>query len=426
MAALFVTVIGAGPRLAHAQGLPVAKVPEEVGLSGERLKRLSAAMKAGVEKGEIPGAVVLIGRNGKVAYLETFGFRDREAKAPMKADAIFRIASMTKPMVSLAIMMLAEEGRLAIANPVSRYLPAFKDLKVGVEKKKDDGTVEVVQEPARREMTVQDLLRHTSGLTYGVAGRGALKQAYVDAKAMDPGQTNEEMVAKLASLSLVHQPGTVWEYSMSTDVLGRIVEVVSGMPLDKFIVERIARPLKMPDTGFFAEAARKDRAALPQTDPATGKPPSIPEVTVDVKWKSGGGGMVSTAADYARFCQFWLNGGQLDGVRLVSRKTVELMTMDHVPPGTKIGPDMPPAFGALLPSPEMGQGFGLGFAVRTDTGRNPLPGSVGDFYWGGAYGTYFWIDPKEKLFAILMMQAPVQRLPYRYLMRDLVYQAVVN
>ncbi|WP_255468011.1 serine hydrolase [Reyranella sp. CPCC 100927] len=424
--AAVVGLVAATPTAPRAQGLPLAKAPEEVGLSGERLKRLSSTMKMGVDKGEIPGAVVLVGRNGKVAYLEAFGFRDREAKAPMKTDAIFRIASMTKPIVSLAIMILAEEGRLSIGHPVSRYLPAFKDLQVGIEKRNSDGSVEVVRQPMLREMTVQDLLRHTSGLTYGAAGRGPLKQAYLDAKLMDPGQTNEQMVAKLATLALVHQPGTVWEYGMSTDVLGRIVEVVGGMPLDRFIAERITKPLKLADTGFAAEAGRQDRAALPQKDPTSGQVPSIPAVTADLTWKSGGGGMVSTAADYARFCQFWLNGGQLDGVRLVSRKTVELMTADHLPPGAKVGADMWPAFQALLPSPDMGQGFGLGFAVRTDVGRNPLHGSVGDYYWGGAYGTYFWIDPKEKLFAILMMQAPAQRLPYRYLMRELVYQAVMN
>ncbi len=411
---------------ARAQGVPAAKTPQETGMSAERLKRLSAAMKSAVDKGEIPGAVVLVGRNGRIAYLESFGFRDREAKAPMKPDAIFRIASMTKPFVSLAIMMLAEEGKLSIAHPVSRYLPEFKEMKVGIEKKKDDGSIEVVTEPALREMTLHDLLRHTSGLTYGAPGRGPLKQAWLDAKLLDNGQTNAELITKLAKLPLVHQPGAIWEYSMSTDVLGRVVEVVSGMPLDRFIAERIAGPLKLPDTGFSAGEGKKDRAAVPQADPSTGRAPTIPPVTADLAWKSGGGGMVSTAMDYARFCQFWLNGGELDGVRLISRKTVELMTADHLPPGVRMGPDMTPVFQALLPGREMGQGFGLGFGVRTATGRNPLPGSVGDYYWGGAYGTYFWIDPKEKLFAILMMQAPAQRLPFRYLMRDLVYQAVVN
>ncbi|QQS15234.1 MAG: beta-lactamase family protein [Rhodospirillales bacterium] len=408
-----------------AQGLPRTGKAEEVGLSTDRLKRLTERMKLGVEKNEIPGAVVLIGRNGKVAYYESFGFRDKEAKSPMKGDAIFRIASMTKPMVSLAIMMLAEEGKLSIAYPASRYLPEFKDLQVGVEKRKDDGTIEVVMEKPRREMTVQDLLRHTSGLTYGAPTGGPLKRAYIDSKVADRDQTNAEMITKLSKLPLVHQPGTTWEYGMSTDVLGRIVEVVSGMPLDKFIAERIAKPLKMTDTAFSVEASKADRGARPQAEGPKNEVPNVPAVTVDFKWKSGGGGMVSTAADYARLCQFFLNGGALDGVRLVSRKTIELMTADHLPPGTAMGRDMF-RFEALLPSPEVGQGFGLGFAVRTEAGRNPLHGSVGDYFWGGAYGTYFWIDPKEKLFAILMMQSPDARLSYRWLMRELVYQAVVN
>ena len=408
-----------------AQGLPRAAKPEEVGLSTDRLKRLSDRMKQGVKDGELPGAVVLVARNGKVAYLESFGLRDPEAKAEMKNDAIFRIASMTKPFVSVAIMMLAEEGKLSIAHPVSQYLPEFKDLKVGVVKKKDDGTSEVVLEAPKRQMTIQDLLRHTSGLSYGVAGSDPLKQAYVDAKVGDPNQTNAEMVTKLSKLALIHQPGTTWEYSHSTDVLGAIVEVVSKMPLDQFIAERIARPLKLPDTGFMVDASKANRGARPQKEGPKNEMPNVPLVTNNAKWKSGGGGMVSTAADYARFCQFLLNGGQLDGVRLLSRKTVELMTANHLPPNVLMGPDMW-RFEALEPGRHMGQGFGLGFAVRVDAGRSPLHGSVGDYFWGGAYGTYFWIDPKEKMFVVVMMQSPAARLPYRYLMRELVYQAVVN
>ncbi len=406
-----------------AQGLPRAAKPEEVGLSGDRLKRLGDRMKQGVKDGELPGAVVLIARNGKIAYFESFGLRDPEAKAEMKNDAIFRIASMTKPFVSVAIMMLAEEGRLSIAHPVSRYLPEFKDLKVGVVKKKDDGTSEVVLEAPRREMTIQDLLRHTSGLTYGVAGDNPLKQAYVDAKVGDRNQTNAEMVTKLSKLALIHQPGTTWEYSHSVDVLGAIVEVVSKMPLDKFIAERIAKPLKLNDTGFEVDAGKANRGARPQKEGPKNEVPNIPLVTTAARWKSGGGGMVSTAADYARFCQMLLNGGQLDGVRLLSHKTVDLMTSNHLPPDVMMGPDMW-RFEALEPSRRMGQGFGLGFAVRVDAGRSPLQGSVGDYFWGGAYGTYFWIDPKEKMFVVMMMQSPAARLPYRYLMRELVYQAV--
>lgn len=407
-------------------GLPRASSPAEVGMSAERLGRLTAVMKAGVDKGEIPGAVVLIVRRGKIAYLEAVGYRDREQKAPMRPDAIFRIASMTKPFTSLAAMMLAEEGKLQIAYPASRYLPEFKELKVGVERPDAAGKPELVLEPARREMTVQDLMRHTSGLTYGFTGRSPVKQAYNDAKMMDEGQTNAEMVTKLSKLPLQYQPGTTWEYSMSTDVLARIVEVLAGMDFDAFIAERIARPLGLKDSGFWAETSKRERIAEPQIDPATGKRPPLRDVTKRPAWISGGGGMVSTAADYARLGQMFLNGGQLGGVRLVSRKTVELMTSNHLPPGTPLGAAMPAVFGPLAPSPEMGQGFGLGFAVRIEPGRNPLHGSAGEYYWGGAQGTYFWIDPKEKLIAILMMQAPAQRLQYRYLMRELVYQAIAD
>ncbi len=425
IAKLFAGTLAFAAATLPAQELPRAAKPEDVGLSAQRLTRLTERMKQGVEKGEIPGAVVLVARNGKVAYLESFGVRDPDTKAPMRADTIFRIASMTKPFTSLAIMMLAEEGKLSIADPASKYLPQFKDLKVGVVKRSADGKDAVELEPVRSPMTVQDLLRHTSGLTYGAAGANLLKQAYVDAKASSADDTNEQLITKLSKLPLVYQPGTTWEYSVSTDVLGRIVEVVSGMPLDRFVAERIAGPLKLPDTGFHAAASQADRGARPQREGPRNEIPRVPLVTSDAAYKSGGGGMVSTIADYARFCQFWLNGGELDGVRLVSRKTIELMTSDHLPPGTAMGADMM-RFEALMPGPGMGQGFGLGFAVRTDAGRNPLHGSQGDYFWGGAYGTYFWIDPKEKLFAVLMMQSPLARLSYRYLMRELVYQAIID
>jgi CubicO group peptidase (beta-lactamase class C family) len=286
-----------------------------------------------------------------------------------------------------------------------------------------DGKSTVSLEPVRQAMTVQDLLRHTSGLTYGLPGPNPIKQAYVDAKVGDRNDTNATLITKLSKLPLVYQPGSTWEYSFSTDVLGRIVEVVSGQPLDRFVAERITGPLKMRDTGYSAPMSSAARGARPQAEGPRKALPDVPVVTDDLPFKSGGGGMVSTAADYSRFCQFLLNGGELDGVRLVSRKTVELMTANHLPPGTPIGADMA-RFEALAPSADMGQGFGLGFAVRTDTGRNPLPGSNGDYFWGGAYGTYFWIDPKEDMYVVFMMQSPQARLPYRYLLRQLVYQAV--
>jgi CubicO group peptidase (beta-lactamase class C family) len=410
--------------MASAQGLPKAKTSEEVGLSSERLKRISTWMKADIEKGVIPGAVVLIARQGKVAYFEAFGYRDREKNLPMTRDSIFRIMSMTKPFTSLAIMMLAEEGKIQLYYPVSRYLPEFKDLKVGMEKKDEaTGKTELVLEPPKREMMVHDLLRHTSGLTYGFA-RSPIEDLYNAAKVFDWNQTNAELITKLSKLPLRYHPGTTWEYSMSTDILGRIVEVVSGMSFDAFIRERITKPLKQPNTGFWVEDIRRQTqvAELPKDQPS----PFAQDVTKQNKWLSGGGGMVSTAADYARLCQMFLNGGTLDGVRLVSRKTVELMTTNHLPPVTKFSPITYPLFGAFSPAPENGHGFGLGFAVRTETGLSSLPGSIGDYSWAGALGTFFWIDPKEKLIAIKMMQAPAQRLHYRYMLRQYVYQAIVD
>ena len=365
-------------------GLPKADRPKEVGLSGKRLARLSAAFRQDVEGNMIPGAVVLIARGGLVAYAEAFGFRDREAKAPMELDAIFRIASMTKPLTSVAAMILAEEGKLQIAAPVAEYLPEFADRTVGPERV-----------PAKRTMTVQDLLRHTSGLTYAAFGDSPVQMIWRDAQPMTEDQTNAEMVAKLASLPLMFEPGTTWEYSMSTDVLGRVVEVVSGQDLADFIDARICRPLGLRDTGFAATGERAARVAEPQTEPATGARQPMRNPTNPGRWQSGGGGAVSTAADYLRFCQMLLNGGGLDGTRILAPKTVALMASDHLPPDCNYGETARPRFGALAPVPEMGYGFGLGFAVRTDAGRCPLPGSVGEYFWGGVLGTSFWIDPVE-------------------------------
>ncbi len=410
---------------AFGQGIPMAQSPEEIGFVSTRLKRLSDRLEQGVKNNEIPGAVVLIARNGRLAMFSAFGWRDKEAKAPMKTDTIFRIASMTKPITSVAAMMLVEEGRLSLADRVSKYLPEFADTKVSVQRKKPDGTVELGLEPQFRPMTIQDLMRHTSGLTYPALGSNPVKQSYLDMKVMAADQTNAEMVTKLSKLALLYQPGTHWEYSMSTDVLGRVIEVVSGMPLDKFIEQRITNPLRMGDTAFDVSPDKKDRGARPQKEGPKNEVPPIPDVTFKSTWKSGGGGMVSTAADYARFLQMFANGGQLDGVRIISRKTIDLMTADHLPPDIIMGEDMW-RFEALEPSARMGQGFGLGFAVRNEQGRNPLPGSPNDYYWGGAWGTYFWHDPREHMYVVFMMQSPASRLQYRYLMRDLVYQALIG
>src|SRR5919202_3956075 len=352
--------------------LPLAERAEDLGFSSERLARIGEAFRRDVDRGAIPGAVVLIARHGRLAYLDAFGYRDREAGAPMTVDTIFRIASMTKPVASVAAMMLVEEGRLQIAHPVSHYLPEFKDLKVGVE---TGGTLTL--EPPRREPTVQDLMRHTSGLTYGQFGDTAVKQAYRDADAMDFRQTNAELVSKLARIPLAYQPGTVWEYGMSTDVLGRLIEVVSGLELDRFVAERITGPLGLRDTGFHARHLA--RLAEAQVDPASGQRPPMFDVTRRPNWISAGGGMVSTAADYARFAQMLLDGGILDGRRLLSPMTVAWMTSDHLPTGVGFGPFTPLVFGAVAPTPEFGYGFGLGFGVRKEQGRSHLPCSAGGY-----------------------------------------------
>ena len=403
--------------------LPRADKPEDVGLSSARLKRLTDTLRTDIDKALVPGAVLLIARRGKIACHEALGYRDREAGAAMTVDTIFRIASMTKPLTSVAAMMLAEEGKLLIADPVANYVPHFADLKVAVDSD-NPSAKKLSKEPLRRQMTVQDLLRHTSGLTYAHLTGPLLKEAYEAAKVADEKQTNTELVARLREVPLAYQPGSTWQYGLSTDVLGRVVEIASGTDLDRFILDRICKPLGMSDSSFGPVDAA--RAAQPQIDPASGKRPPMRDASVRPNWISGGSGLLSTAADYVRFAQMLLNGGELGGTRLLSPTTVALMTSDHLTPETRRSPSTPILFGALAPSPELGLGFGLGFAVRTHGGRNPLPGSVGDFSWSGVTGTYFWVDPKQQLIAILMMQAPIQRLHYRYLMRTMVYQAIVE
>jgi CubicO group peptidase (beta-lactamase class C family) len=384
-----------------------------------------------VDKGAIPGAVLVVGRNGKIVYRQVIGYQDREKKTPMKADAIFRIYSMTKPIATVAVMMLVEEGKVDVMAPVSQYLPEFKDVKVGVEKT-DSATGKPVLslESPLRPMTVQDLLRHTSGLVYGPFGNTLVHQEYNKANLFDKGQTLAEFVTKISKLPLAHQPGATWEYSMSVDVLGRIVEIVSGMPFDRFIEERITKPLGMRDTAFYVNAAQAPRVAESQIDPATGKRPMFDEVAdltkEKVKFFSGGGGMLSTASDYARFCQMLVNGGELDGVRLLSPKTLTVMASDQLPPeASRVA--MLSATQDMAPIPELGQSFGLGFAVRTAQGHSPVPGSVGDYFWSGAAGTYFWIDPQEKMYAVMMLQMPfIESGHYRRAMRETVYGALVH
>jgi CubicO group peptidase (beta-lactamase class C family) len=403
--------------LAHAQGLPSAK-PEEVGLSSERLNRAMAAVKADVEKGALPGAVLLVARHGKVVMFEAVGMLDPATKAPMTKDAIFRIYSMSKPITSVAAMMLFEEGKLNLGDPVSKYLPQMRDLKVGVTKPDPSGgklTLELV--PVEREMTIQDLLRHSAGLTYGARGDNPVKAMWAQAEVSRGRPSNAELIDRIAKLPLLYQPGTTWEYSHATDVLGRVVEVISDRSLYQFEKERILDPLGMKDTSFYVlDRAKQSRVAEPfPTNRMLASGNEMNDPRVEGKSEGGGGGMVGTTMDYARFSQMLLNGGTLNGKRLLGPKTVAYMASDHL--GTRIKPG--PSY-----SPGPGFGFGLGFAVRTATGEAPFAGSVGEFNWSGAAGTTFWIDPKEDMFVVFMIQDPKQGRYYRALLKDMIYAAV--
>ncbi len=402
--------------LASAQSLQ-SVTAEQAGFAPARLGRIADTIKAEIEKGKMPGAVVLVARRGQLAYFEAFGKRDPADGSPMPKDAVFRMYSMTKPVTSVAVMMLVEEGRIVLSDPVSKFLPQLGKVQVAVERL-DPATGKIVSHtvPAEREITIQDLLRHTSGFTYGArTTKTSVREAYskngVDALDI----TNADLVDRIATAPLVHHPGTAFEYGRSTDVLGRVVEVVSGTTLGRFFEQRIYQPLKMVDTGFFVPASKHARLAQPfPKDVVTGQDVRMLEVTAPPRYEAGGQGGVTTAMDYARLSQMLLNRGSLDGVRLLSRHTVELMTSDHLGKtrDTFSGP---------------GYGFGLGFAVRVEPGLASSPGSVGDYNWAGAGGTYFWVDPKEQLVAVLMAQTPGPiRMYYRTLFRDLVYQALVD
>jgi CubicO group peptidase (beta-lactamase class C family) len=412
---------------AFAQQPPSEANPAQLGFLPDRLERVTQTFQGFVDSGKLPGAVVLISRKDEIAYFRTFGFRDREQKTPMTKDTIFRIASMTKPIVSVGAMILAEQGKLDIAAPVSKYLPELKDLKVRVEQLDPaTGKTEIVMKPPVRPVTVQDLLRHTSGIVYGPPiGNGPVAEAYRDAKVFDRNSTTVELVTKISQLPLANQPGEVWEYGASTDVLGRVIEVVSGMDLDRFVEERVTKPLGMTSTGFYVSAIDRDRVAQPQTDPATGQRPPLFDPTQKPKLMSGGGGALSTASDYLLFCQMLLHGGRLGNTRLLAPSTVNLMTSNALKPGIGYAPAVNQNFGDVGPTPAMGQGFGLGFAVRTEPGENPLPGSTGSFYWTGAFGTTFYIDPKQQLVIIMMIQVPLSESGfYRRIFRYLAYQAL--
>jgi CubicO group peptidase (beta-lactamase class C family) len=389
--------------------LPQAK-PEALGLSSVRLQRMSDAFKRDIDKGTIPGVTMMVARRGQIGWFEALGRQSPAAAAPMAHNTIFRIFSMTKPIVSVGIMMLLEEGHFLLNDPVARYIPEFADQKVGVE---NNGKLELV--PLTRPITIQDLLRHTSGITNDNTGDGPVQQLYRQSGLRSRKITNAEHAALVASLPLMCQPGAEWNYSRSTDILGRIIEIVSGKSLAAFLTERILAPLQMAETAFHTGQENADRLAEPfPIDPWTGEKVQLFDMLEKPVMESGGSGLVSTTMDYARFCQMLLGGGALDGNRIIGRKTLALMASDHLGPGVKLESRLVPP----------GHSFGLGFAVRTLEGMAPFAGSVGQFFWSGMGGTAFWIDPKEELFAVFMSQGPGQREYFRTLLRSLVYAAV--
>jgi len=389
--------------------LPQAQ-PESLGLSPSRLQRMSDAFKRDIDEGTIPGVTVMVARRGQIGWFEALGRQSPTASAPMALNSIFRIFSMTKPIVSIGIMMLLEEGHFLLNDPVAKYIPEFADQKVGVE---NNGKLELV--PLVRPMTIHDLLRHTSGITYDHTGNGLVQQLYQQSRLRSRKISNAEHAALVASLPLMCQPGAEWNYSRSTDILGRIIEIVSGKTLGAFLTERILAPLQMTETAFHTASENADRLAEAfATDPWNGDKVQLFNMLDKPVMESGGGGLVSTTMDYARFCQMLLNGGMLDGNRIIGRKTLDLMASDHLGPKVKLQSHLVPA----------GHSFGLGFAVRTASGMAPFAGSLGQFFWSGMAGTFFWIDPKEELFTVFMSQGPGQREYFRTLLRSLVYAAV--
>jgi CubicO group peptidase (beta-lactamase class C family) len=388
-------------------------------LSPEGLAKVADYIRNEIATGKIPGAILMLQQHGKPVYYENFGVRDVATEISMSADTIFRLYSMSKPVTSVLAMMLVEEGKLALDDPVSKYIPAFADMKVGVEKKAEDGKVALVLEPLNRPVTIEDLMRHTAGLPYGYYGGSLVNKLYADAGLFDnKDSTNAELVAKITALPLAEQPGTIWDYGHSTDVLGRIIEVISGKSLLQFAKERLLDPLGMTETEFYvADPAKWPRIAEPMPeDRAINPMTQVRDIRKPLRWQSGGGGLVGTIGDYARFAQMLLNGGTYEGRRYLRPETIALMASDHIGPETKIARDQNYYPGAT-------SGYGLGFAVRTSV----PPGTtwpLGEYRWDGVGGTFFFIDPEDDLFGIFMVQTPSQRGRIQLALKTLIYQAM--
>jgi len=390
--------------------------PGEVGFSAERLKRIDAAMQRYIDQRKLAGIATLVARRGRVVHFERFGLQDIKANEPIQLDTIFRIYSMTKPITSVALMMLYEHALFHLTDPVSKFIPEFKKVKVFL----NDGELADLE----REISIHDLLTHTAGLSYGDEEDSPVDELYRQADLFSADITLQEMIRRLTELPLAHQPGQVWHYSVATDVVGYLVELISGMSFADFLEDKIIRPLGMKDTAFFVPSEKMERFATVYGQTEEGNLEVLDVATAGdyteaLRLHSGGHGLVSTTADYLRFAQMVLNGGELDGVRLLGPKTVELMTANHLPP-----PLFPIAMGEVQ---MRGFGFGLGFSVLMDVAQAGVMGSVGTHGWGGWASTKFWIDPQEGLIGILMLQyIPSDAYPIGEDFRTLVYQALIN
>jgi CubicO group peptidase (beta-lactamase class C family) len=403
--------------VACAGGAAFAETPLAAsnGFTQEGLAHVSNYLRNEVATGKIPGAVLLIEQHGKPVLLEEFGVLDVKSHRPMTSDAIFRLYSMSKPVTSVAAMILIDDGKLSLNDPLSKFIPAFAETKVAVEKRDADGKVTLGIEPLMRPITILDLMRHTSGITYGFYGDSAVRKLYAASGLYDGDFDNAQLAERLAKLPLAEQPGTLWDYGHSTDILGRVIEVASGKSLYEFEKERLLDPLHMPDTAFKVDDSKRARVAEPLPgDNTLSSVRGLGDPVRRRRWESGGGGMLGTIADYARFAQMLLNGGTLDGRQYLKPETVRLMTSDLVPPETKIARDH-----FYFPSGD--SGYGLGFAVRVI--ENP-PLRTGEYRWDGAGGTFFFVDPKDDMFAICMMQSASQRGRIQDELKALIYQVL--
>jgi CubicO group peptidase (beta-lactamase class C family) len=402
-----------------ADPLPRVK-PEEVGMSSDRLAVLGRAINAEVAAGQLAGGVLAVARRGKLVYFEAFGYRDKAAGVPMTTDAIFSVASMTKPMVAVAALQLYEQGKLLMDEPLAKYFPKFADMQVAVLDAKKESIVEKV--PAARKIKIQDLFRHTSGLSYGGSGITVVHKMYpASSNAASQTLNGPELLDRLSSLPLVYQPGTVWEYGFGLDLLGLVVESISEQPLSQFLQANLWQPLGMSDTGFVIPAENAARYAQPlPNDPVTRLPQGVPSRLQKPKLECGGGCAVSTAGDYLRFAYMLVNKGQYGGTRILGRKTVEYMLSNQ------LGPEVKNQVGTLNP-PSADYGFGLGLAVRVHSGIAPTTGSVGDFSWPGSFGTYWWGDPHEDLAVVWMAHTPGPTLwKFQQMIRASVNQAITD